>query len=373
MKKLYKKLSLNYSSHSYQNNLLNLNLDMIKKNFLLLIFCSIILCGFGRNKSICKSNTEIQNIILETDIGNDVDDALALDMLYKYQDMGKVNILGIMTNKESKYSAELIDIMNTWYGYPQIPIGIIHNGPNCETDATNYAKYVCLLQNKKGKPYFKRTVKDFNLLPEAQFLYRKILAQQPDNSVTIISIGFFTNLARLLDTKGDKFSPLTGKELVAKKVKLLCTMAGCFNDSTLLEYNVVKDIPSAKKVFEEWPTKIITSPFEVGIAIQYPGNSIENDFKWASTHPMVEAYKCYQKMPYDRPTWDLTAVLYSVDNSCSFFNISEAGEIIVNDKGRTIFIPNNLGNRYYLIINVNQVEEIKQYFIKVITQKPKYY
>ncbi|MDS1031310.1 nucleoside hydrolase [Porphyromonadaceae sp. NP-X] len=346
---------------------------MIKKILLLLIFCSIMLYGFGNNKSTSKSNLETHNIILETDIGNDVDDALALDMLYKYQDMGKVNILGIMTNKESKYSAEFIDIMNTWYGYPQIPIGIIHNGVDCEADATNYAKCVCLLQNKKGKSYFKHTVKDFNQLPEAQFLYRKILAQQPDNSVTIISIGFFTNLARLLNTTGDKFSPLTGKELVAKKVKLLCTMAGCFNDSTLLEYNVVKDIPSAKKVFEEWPTKIITSPFEVGVAIKYPGNSIENDFKWASIHPMVEAYKCYQKMPYDRPTWDLTTVLYSVENSYSFFNISKAGKIIVNEKGRTIFVPDNLGNRYYLTINENQTEKIKQHFIKIITQKPKRY
>jgi len=37
-------------------------------------------------------------------------------------------------------------------------------------------------------------------LPDAHTLYRKILAKQPDSSVTIISIGFSTNIARLLLT-----------------------------------------------------------------------------------------------------------------------------------------------------------------------------
>ena len=121
-------------------------------------------------------------------------------------------------------------------------------------------------------------------------------------------------------------SPLTGKELVAQKVKLLCTMGGCFDNSNPLEYNIVKDIPAAQKVFAEWPTRLVTSPFEVGIKINYPASSIEKDFQWATAHPMVEAYKSYQKMPYDRPTWDLTSVLYAVEGP-SYFNISAPGHI----------------------------------------------
>ena len=243
-----------------------------------------------QQKTEVASNAE--KIILETDIGNDVDDALALDMLYKYLDAGDIDLLGIMINKEGIYPAEYTDIMNTWYGYPQIPIGILHNGADCENDATNYAKAVCLIQDENSKPSFIRSLKGgYDQLPEAPALYRKLLAQQPDSSVTIISVGFSTNLARLLDTPADEYSSLTGKELVAKKVKLLCTMAGCFNNPELYEYNVVKDIPAAKKVFTEWPTTLVTSPFEVGIAINYPATSIKNDFQWAPIHPMVEAYK----------------------------------------------------------------------------------
>lgn len=55
-------------------------------------------------------------------------------------------------------------------------------------------------------------------------------------------------------------------------------MGGCFDNSNPLEYNVVKDIPAAQKVFAEWPTRLVTSPFEVGIKINYPASSIEKDF-----------------------------------------------------------------------------------------------
>ena len=56
--------------------------------------------------------------------------------------------------------------MNTWYGYPQIPIGIIHNGAECENDATNYAKYVSLMQNENEEQVFKRSLKNYGQLPD---------------------------------------------------------------------------------------------------------------------------------------------------------------------------------------------------------------
>ena len=346
---------------------------MIKNKLYLLGFVLLVLSACTTKKEqTTETASTAERIILETDMGNDVDDALALDMLYKYLDADQINLLGIMTNKDSKYSAEYLDVMNTWYGYPQIPIGIIRNGADCENDATNYAKCACLLQNPNGTPAFKRSLKDYEQLPDAHVLYRKLLAQQPDSSVTVISVGFSTNLARLLDTPADDISPLTGKELVAQKVKLLCTMAGCFNNPDLYEYNVVKDIPAAQKVFAEWPSRLVTSPFEVGIAINYPGSSIENDFQWTPMHPMVEAYKSYQKMPYDRPTWDLTSVLYSVEGP-SFFTISPAGKISVRDKGATEFTPDTAGNRFYMTVDSLQAESIKKHFVELITRKPAHF
>lgn len=340
------------------------------RKFYLAIAAALLVAGCStKTKQITENKDVKMKVIFETDMGNDVDDALALDMLYKYKDAGNIDLIGIMTNKESPYSAEYIDLMNTWYGYPQIPIGIVHNGADCENDAINYAQSVCMLHGEDATPVFKRTLNEYSKLPDAHMLYRKLLAQQPDTSVTIISVGFSTNIARLLDTPADDISPLNGKELVAKKVKLLCTMAGCFNNPELFEYNVVKDIPAAKKIFEEWPTTLVTSPFEVGIAINYPASSIENDFGWAPMHPMVEAYKSYQKMPYDRPTWDLTSVLYSVEGS-SYFTVSPAGTINVTEKGATEFTQNPDGNRFYLMVDSVQAESIKQHFVSLIKKQP---
>ena len=69
---------------------------------------------------------------------------MALDMLYKYSDADKVELLALSTNKNSIYSVKYIDIMNRWYGYSSVPIGTVINGVNSEGDpANNYTKEVC--------------------------------------------------------------------------------------------------------------------------------------------------------------------------------------------------------------------------------------
>src|SRR5579862_8251530 len=117
----------------------------------------------------------------------------------------------------------------------------------------------------------------------------RTLSTQPDGSVVIVQVGFSTNLARLI---------AADRALVAKKVRLLCTMAGNFAEPTP-EFNVVKDITSAQQVFGEWPGEVVTSGFEVGRAIRYPASRIESDFAWTHKSPLVEAYKAYKHMPYD--------------------------------------------------------------------------
>ena len=205
--------------------------------------------------------------------------------------------------------------------------------------------------------------------PAAVTLYRKLLSAEPDSSVTIASVGFSTNLARLLDTPADEYSPLTGTELVAKKVRLLVTMAGRFDDTDYCEYNVVKDIPAAKAVFEKWPTPVVTSPFELGLQVQYPGESIANDFGWTPAHPVVEAYKAYLPMPYDRPSWDPTAVLYAVEGG-EWFDISAPGRIVVSDKGSTSFTEDPSGTHRYLSVSAGQAEAIRKHFVEMVTSRP---
>ncbi len=331
--------------------------------FILLIVPLVLISGCSD-----KHQDDRLKVIFETDIGNDVDDALALDMLYKYVEWGQVDLLAVMINKDAPAPAEYMDIMNTWYGHTDIPVGIVRDGS--DDPWGQYAQKVVDLKNEDGTPMFARSRESYDDLPDAHILYRQILAKQPDASVVIATVGFSTNLARLLDTPADEYSPLTGKELVAKKVKFLSAMAGNISELEHHEYNVVKDLPAAVKVFAEWPTEIVVSPFEVGRAIKYPGESIENDFTWAPKHPMVEAYKAYLPMPYDRPTWDLTSVLYAVEGD-SWFTMSEPGRIEITQEGSSVFTSSPDGNVRYMKVDEAQSAAILARFKEVITSQPK--
>ncbi|MBQ8098948.1 MAG: nucleoside hydrolase [Bacteroidaceae bacterium] len=335
---------------------------------LALALCLVLLFSCTEKKA-----EEPLAVIYETDMGNDVDDALGLDLIYKYVDAGKVDLLAVMLNKEGTAPAEYVDLVNTWYGYPETPIGIIHDGADCENDAVNYARAVCAMTGADSVPAFARTLSGYDDLPDAHLLYRKILASQPDHSVTVISVGFSTNLARLLATAPDDYSPLTGRELVARKVKLLSMMAGCFNGaSPAWEYNVIKDTAAAHRVFADWPTPIVTSPVEVGAAVCYPAQSIENDFSWADPHPVIEAYKAYRPMPYDEPMFDPTAIVYALEGD-GFFTMSLPGRIEVDSLGGTVFQPDQDGSRRYFHVNEAQADSLKNFFIKHLTSRPKKY
>ena len=233
---------------------------------------------------------------------------------------------------------------------------------------TNYTQVVCEKLDEKGKPLYKRSIKDYSKLLSAVKLYRKLLAKAEDASVTIVSVGFSTNLALLLDTKADEYSPLTGKELVAQTVKRLVTMAGHIENPKYAEYNVVNDIAACQRVFNEWPTPIYMSPFELGLQVRYPAQSIENDFTWTKHHPIVDSYKVYLKKIEDRPTWDLTAVLYAIDPQ-QFFNISPAGKIVVTDEGYTHYKQDAAGKHFYLFITPEQAKAILDYFVTMVTAK----
>ena len=155
----------------------------------------------------------------------------------------------------------------------------------------------------------------------------------------MVVVGFSTNIARLLDSAPDKHSPLSGKELVAKKCRLLSIMAGHYGEKPTPEYNVFIDVPAARKVYAEWPTAIVASGFEIGLAIKFPAVSIEHDFNYVAHHPLPEAYALYQKMPYDRETWDLTSVLNAVRPDRGYFTLSDPGTITIDEKNVTHFAP----------------------------------
>lgn len=324
------------------------------------IFAAIAAAGIISCTQRSEDAADPVNIILDTDMGNDIDDAIALDMLYTCIDSGYVNLLAIMVNKDdAPYPAAFIDITNTFYGH-KIPIGVVCGGTAGSGDAVNFARLVSEMTYPTGDPLFERSDNYLRELPCATELYRKALSEAADNSVVIASIGFYTNLARLLESPADEYSPHSGRELVARKVRLLSAMGGTFTGG-FAEFNIKNDIPAAQKVFCEWPSDIVLSPFEVGNSILYPADNLPGGVE--GPHPLREGYKVYCGEA-DRPCWDPSAVLYAVEGS-RWFTLGEAGSVAVDSTGITTFAPDTAGHIRILQTNPAQVRAAQQRIVEL--------
>lgn len=335
---------------------------------LLLVSSALVLLAFCNSG---KTSNEHVRIIFDTDMGNDVDDALALGVIHALQSRAECELLAVTVTKDEISAAPFIDAVNTFYGRPDIPIGVVHDGPT-----PGASRFTSLADNRDhGSLRYPHDLRSGADAPEASKLLRRILTDQPDGSVTIVQVGFSTNLARLLETGPDEVSPLTGHELVEKKVRQLTVMAGAFapvqGSNRYLEYNVRHDVGAAKKIAAEWPTPIIYSGFEIGLAIPYPANSIQQDFAYVAHHPLAEAYHLYDPPPHERPTWDLTSVLYAVRPDRAYFDLSEPGQVLVQDDGFTRFEARADGRHRYLIVDPDQVIRVREALVHLVSQPPR--
>ncbi|MGA3024298.1 MAG: nucleoside hydrolase [Bryobacteraceae bacterium] len=281
-------------------------------------------------------------LIFDTDIGNDVDDALALAMIHAFESRGEAKLLAVTVSKDNKYAAPFVDAVNTFYGRGEIPVGVVRNGKTPEDSPM--IRVPAERRNPDGSYVYPHRLTDGANAPDAVAVLRQALEREKDGSVVMVMVGFSTNLARLLAADTD---------LVKRKVRLLSAMAGWFPAGEP-EYNVKTDIPAARRVFRDWPSPIVFSGFEIGQAMLFPAASVERDFGWVANHPVAEAYRNYMPMPYDRPVWDLTAVLYAVRPDRNYFSLSAPGTVDVDETGRTVFTAAAEGTRRYLILGEQQ-------------------
>lgn len=318
-------------------------------------------------------------LILDTDMGNDIDDALALAMLHALQARGECELAAVVVSKDNPYAPAYVDVINTFYGYGETAIGKVRNGVTPLPEKGDFIKEVVSLQQADGTPLFKTTLPATEAYPDAVDVLRAQLAAADDAAVVIVMIGFSTNLAQLFRSGADAHSPLDGLELFARKVKHVVMMAANFSPEVQAnlsldnrEYNIRRDVDSACAFISACPRPIIFSGLEVGLSVLYPAASLEEDYNWCSgLHPVVEGYKVYLPMPYDRPTWDLTAVLYAVRPQQDYFGLSAAGTARVSAEGIVRFEAHAGGKHRHLTLTPAQRERVYEAQRQLVTQPPR--
>ncbi len=309
-------------------------------------------------------------LIFDTDLGNDVDDVLALGVIHALESRGECKLLSVTVSKDNPLAARFCDLVDTFYGRGDIPIGKVRDGKTPEEGKFVRGPVTAV---DDGRARYPHDITGGDGTPEAAMLLRKVLAAQPKQSVVIVVIGFSTNLARLLQTGPDDASPLSGRELVAEKVRLLSMMGGHFGSdrpADFQEYNIHTDLEAAGRVFAEWPTPIVISGYEIGLAITYPAESIQRDYNYVPHHPLKEAYELYLPMPYDRPCWDLTSVLHAVRPDRGYFGLSPEGELKIGAIGCAIFEPGGHGRHRYLTANSAQIVRAREALVQLASQPP---
>ena len=248
------------------------------------------------------------NIILDSDLANDCDDAGDHALLWALVKTGEANVLALITSSVNDYSAPTARAIANYYGHPNVPIGAYQgNTPNNYSAANSaYAQQVASLFD----PVPHDTRANY---PDAVTVYRQALAGAPDHSVYIVAGGYYEPLSALLQSPADTISPLTGVQLVAQKVAALVPAAGYLPDSgTNPTPNLAFDADGASYVFANWPTPIVSVGSEVG------GDVITGPAADASeaTNPIKLAYDLVcgegQWCPNAVPAWTQVAILYAV-------------------------------------------------------------
>ena len=288
-------------------------------------------------------------VIFDTDMGNDIDDALALAMLHNLTDRGECELIGVTLTNANPAAVPYVRMVNRFYGRADLPVGAAIRALKDGTqDGYMSAALRAMHAESSGSA------------EPAPTVLRRLLTNAREK-VIVVQTGFSTNLAALLDSPA-------GIALAKEKVALIVAMAGNFSDGAP-EYNVKTDVASAQAVFERWPTPIVFSGFEIGRELLFPATSIEHDFVYAHPHPIAESYRDYQKMPYDRPTWDLTAALQAVRPEHGYFELSGPGTVRVESNGVTHFTAGN-GDRRYLRLDPSKHAEILEVLALLASEPP---
>tara|TARA_R110002049_G_scaffold27321_2_gene94081 strand:- start:189867 stop:190865 length:999 start_codon:yes stop_codon:yes gene_type:complete len=332
---------------------------MINKfNFLALLFTSLF----------CLQATAADpvKVIFDTDMDGDCDDAGALAVLNALADAGETEILAVVTNRRgsSGASAAACDVINTYYGRGDIPIGTDKDGAKIKSRV--HSTYAPALRDE-----FPHDSLADDSMPDAIDVYRSTLASQPDASVVICSVGALSNLEDLLNSPADSHSKLTGTELIEQKVRKTVIMGGAFPRSSKPETNIILDVPAAVAVVNRWPGEIIWQGFEIGAAL-HCGQTLK---QVSAKNPVRRAFELRPFMggfAIDRgkPAHDQAAVLLAVRGiEPSLWKPVRGGRVIVDSDGHTEYRRGQAKSHTYVEIK-GRPDRLTKIIDDLMTTKP---
>ncbi|PHH59989.1 hypothetical protein CDD81_2223 [Ophiocordyceps australis] len=269
-----------------------------------------------------------KKIIVDSDFFVDVDDAGALLLASTHP---QVSLLGVNVNYPSSYSALAVSSLLGYYGQGRVPVGLVRPYTNITyLDRYTYehgefaSKVAYHWQQYAAVPW-----ENVDSLHEPVSLYRQLLSNEQDGSVTIVSLGFLDNLSRMLLSMPDSISAMSGRELVAAKVGELVVMGGQYPSGH--EYNFAKyNATAAAHVIGAWPSCITFSGFEIGQVVLSGGGLM---LRGPEGDPVKAAYRWFNGQGNAHGSWDPLTMLYAIEGLGQIFEYGEGGYNYIYSNG----------------------------------------
>jgi hypothetical protein len=308
-----------------------------------------------------KPSKGVPRIIIDTDLSRWWDDATAMGIANVLDERGEIKVLGIVSDVPNANAVAAIDAIDTAYGHPNLPLGA---AANSAVDTFVHG-YTDVLTSK-----LPHSVQSSNDVPSAVHLYRRLLAKQPNHSTTIVSIGGYTNLAGLLDSKAGQGSKLTGRRLITKKVKRLVIMDGLFPVGIFPVTNQLLDLAAANRVVEApgWPTPIAWVDGLDGVSTRVGGQLCTTV---PADHPMRIVFEAlFGCGPPKDGDWDAPTLLYAVgDNPALFTELGQGGAAVINDQGGLSWQDNHPTRKHDVYVHLADQQALNKRIDELLAAK----
>ena len=205
----------------------------MQKVFLMGALLSLVLAGAGDLRAQNPaSNEQKQKVILDTDIGDDIDDAFALVLAVSNP---KLQVIGVTTAwGDTDLRARLAERLLKVTGHPDIPVAA---GPKTHASSVFTQARWAEVEPKPAKPW-----------PDATELTLDAIRKNP-GEITLIAIAPFSNIGALIDRDPATFRKLKRVVLMGGSIHRRYGDLGYFPDrGPEPEYNIAMDIASSKKL-----------------------------------------------------------------------------------------------------------------------------
>ena len=286
---------------------------------------------------------------------NRPDAALALAALYVFDNKREARVGAVCVGGSGLDAAIFCDVVARFYITSErnsnqlLPIGLAAADPIFPSSPM--VRAALERTGADGEPLYRRTIQRVTDTAMAEAILRNGVVFNAESAMVLSAPA--TWLARALD-----LPDTLGTYRTRVRRLVIVDTAETRSDPASLE-----------RVIAEWPSPVFFCGSDVGDALRFPGARLDDVFRWAPEHPVVDAYRAFQPMPYDAPAHDLAAIHYAVHPDSDLFNVSGPGSLSARAGGVLEFTPGE-GNVRRLSVGSGTADQAMEALIATVGAVP---